>query len=44
MHVKKNETSNSWEVFIYVEDYTGKKKLKHIKDIIQFSKIKILFV
>ena len=29
MHVKRNEDSNTWEVFVYVCDYTGKRKLKH---------------
>ena len=29
MHVKKNDDSNTWEVFVYASDYTGKKKLKH---------------
>lgn len=29
MHVKRNESSNTWESFVYVCDYTGKKKLKH---------------
>lgn len=30
MHVKKyGEGVGKWEVFVYVEDYTGKKKLKH---------------
>lgn len=30
MHVKKyGEGSGKWEVFVYVEDHTGKKKLKH---------------
>ena len=30
MHVKKyGEGAGKWEVFVYVEDHTGKKKLKH---------------
>lgn len=30
MHVKKyGEGAGKWEVFVYVPDYTGKKKLKH---------------
>ena len=30
MHIKKyGEGAGKWEVFVYVEDYTGKKKLKH---------------
>lgn len=29
LHVKKNKDRNSWETFVYVEDHTGKKKLKH---------------
>ncbi len=29
MHVKKNKDGRSWEAFVYVEDHTGKKKLKH---------------
>ena len=29
MHIKKDENKNTWEVFLYIEDHTGKKKLKH---------------
>lgn len=30
LHVKKcGEGARKWEVFVYVADYTGKKKLKH---------------
>ena len=30
LHVKKyGEGTGKWEVFVYVEDHTGKKKLKH---------------
>ncbi len=29
MHIKKSKDGNSWEVFVYADDYTGKRKLKH---------------